>query len=103
MTVIEEFESSAVQGEDKGLPHNQVTARVPKKELLAQEIERPLSATELAQVIGLHSVTILRWAREGKIPHHRLSARKIVFLPSEINRWIAAGSGLYAIRVGHAA
>jgi excisionase family DNA binding protein len=67
------------------------------------EIEQPLSATELAPIIGLHSVTILRWAREGRIPHHRLSARKIVFLPSEINRWLSGDSGLYPVRVGHAA
>lgn len=37
----------------------------------AQEIEQPLSATELAPIIGLHSVTILRWAREGRIPLRR--------------------------------
>jgi len=48
-------------------------------------------------------VTILRWARERRIPHHRLSARKIVFLPSEISHWLASGSGLYAVPVGHAA
>jgi predicted DNA-binding transcriptional regulator AlpA len=67
------------------------------------EIERPLSAAELAPIIGLHSVTILRWARERRIPHHRLSARKIVFLPSEISHWLTSGSGLYAVPVGHAA
>lgn len=71
--------------------------------LAAQEIEQPLSATKLAPIIGLHSETILRWAREGRIPHHRLSARKIVFLPSEIKSWLAGGSGLYPVRVGHAA
>jgi excisionase family DNA binding protein len=103
MTGSEGFESPAIPGVNNSRARNQVTERNPKEELLAQDIERPLSATELAPVIGLHSVTILRWAREGKIPHHRLSARKIVFLPSEINRWIAGGSGLYAIRVGHAA
>jgi predicted DNA-binding transcriptional regulator AlpA len=39
-------------------------------------------------VIDLHPVTILRWAREGKIPSRRLSARKIVFLASEVNAWL---------------
>ena len=67
-------------------------------------IEVPLTAQQLATIVRLHPVTLLRWAREGKIPHRRLSARKIVFLPSEINRWLAGGgSGLYALPVGHAA
>jgi predicted site-specific integrase-resolvase len=55
-----------------------------------------LTAQQLATIVPLHPVTLLRWAREGKIPHRRLSARKIVFLPSEISRWLACGSNLYA-------
>lgn len=54
-----------------------------------------LTAQELSRIVPLHPVTILRWAREGKIPHRRLSARKIVFLPAEINAWLASGSKLY--------
>lgn len=92
-----------VDGVDKYRTQNRLTVGVLKEEFPASEIERPLSATELAPIIGLHSVTILRWAREGRIPHHRISARKIVFLPSEINHWLAGGSGLYPVHVGHAA
>jgi predicted DNA-binding transcriptional regulator AlpA len=104
MTDFERFESLLVlDGVDKYRAHNRVTAGVLREELPAPEIERPISATELAPIIGLHSVTILRWAREGRIPHHRLSARKIVFLPGEINHWLAGRSGLYAVPVGHAA
>src|SRR5450631_4210481 len=104
MTDFERFESPIVSdGVDKYRAHHQVTAGVPREELPAPEIERPLSATELAPIIGLHSVTILRWAREGRIPNHRLSARKIIFLPSEISHWLAGGSGLYSVPVGHAA
>jgi len=66
-------------------------------------IEMPLTAQQLAAIVPLHPATLLRWAREGKIPHRRLSARKIVFLPSEINRWLGRGSALYAESVGHAA
>ena len=67
-------------------------------------IEVTLTAQQLAAIVRLHPVTLLRWAREGKIPHRRLSARKVVFLPSEINRWlVGGGSGLYAVPVGHAA
>lgn len=66
-------------------------------------IEKPLSAQELAPILGLHPVTLLRWAREDRIPHRKLSVRKIVFLPSDIQRWLATDSNLYAGRVGHAA
>ncbi|MBS1799563.1 MAG: helix-turn-helix domain-containing protein [Acidobacteria bacterium] len=55
-------------------------------------IEKPLNAQQLSEVIDLHPVTILRWAREGRIPHRRLSARKIMFLPSQIREWLASGS-----------
>ncbi|WP_433965991.1 helix-turn-helix domain-containing protein [Tunturiibacter gelidiferens] len=55
-------------------------------------IETPVTAQELSRLVPLHPVTILRWAREGRIPHRRLSARKIIFLPSEINAWLASNS-----------
>lgn len=66
-------------------------------------IEVPLTAQQLAAIVPLHPVTLLRWAREGKIPHRRLSARKVVFLASEINRWLADGSSLYHADAGRAA
>jgi predicted site-specific integrase-resolvase len=62
-----------------------------------------LTAQQLAEIVPLHPVTLLRWAREGKIPHRRLSARKIVFLPREINAWLASGSSLYPTDAGRAA
>lgn len=66
-------------------------------------IEVPLTASQLAEIVPLHPVTLLRWAREGRIPHRRLSARKILFLPSEIQRWLADGSCLYPRGAGRAA
>ena len=66
-------------------------------------IERPLTAQQLAAIVPMHPVTLLRWAREGRIPHRRLSSRKVVFLPSQIDRWLADDSSLYAGQVGHAA
>lgn len=51
-------------------------------------VESLLSAKDVAKLLGVHPVTLLRWAREGRIPHHRLSARKIVFVPSEVSAWI---------------
>jgi len=61
-------------------------------------IVRPLSAAELAPILGLHSVTLLRWAREGRIPHRRLSARKVVFIPSEVDAWLLSGYTVSAVR-----
>lgn len=53
-------------------------------------IERPLTAEELSAILPLHPETIRKWAREGKIPSVRISARKILFLPSEIQAWLAS-------------
>jgi predicted DNA-binding transcriptional regulator AlpA len=58
---------------------------------LKPTINTVLTAQELSRIVSLHPVTILRWARQGRIPHRRLSARKIVFLLSEINAWLASG------------
>jgi excisionase family DNA binding protein len=32
--------------------------------------------------------TVLKWAREGKIPHHRISSRCLRFSLEEINHWL---------------
>jgi excisionase family DNA binding protein len=60
-----------------------------------QSIENPLNAKELAKLLHIHPVTLLRWVREGRIPHRRLSARRIVFLPSAINQWLSNGEPGY--------
>lgn len=57
----------------------------------ASRIEVPLTAAQLAPLIHLHRVTVLRWAKEGRIPCRRLSARKVLFIPSEVNRWLSSG------------
>jgi excisionase family DNA binding protein len=60
-----------------------------------------LTAREAASIVRIHPVTLLRWAREGKVPHRRLSARKIVFSFSQLTAWLEAES--YNDGVGHAA
>jgi excisionase family DNA binding protein len=50
-----------------------------------------LNAKELSKFLPLHPETIRKWAREGHIPHRRLG-RKVVFLSSEIDAWIASGT-----------
>jgi excisionase family DNA binding protein len=54
------------------------------------EFEALLSATEAARLLRMHPVTLLRWAREGRVPHHRLS-RKVFFRASELDAWCAEG------------
>jgi len=46
-----------------------------------------LRATEAATLLNLHPVTVLRWAREARIPHHRMG-RKVAFRASELNSWL---------------
>ena len=69
----------------------------------ASPIEQLLTADELSRHIHLHRETILKWAREGRIPHRRLGARRVLFLASEVNKWLASGSSHYTEPVGHAA
>lgn len=45
-----------------------------------------LTATEAGRLLDLHPVTLLRWAREGRVPHRRLG-RKVTFRVSELNAW----------------
>lgn len=66
-------------------------------------IETPLSAQALALILPLHPVTILRWAREDKLPHRHLGSRRIVFLPSEVADWLASGCPDYTEHATRAA
>ena len=45
-----------------------------------------LTAAEAGRLLDLHPVTLLRWAREGRVPHRRLG-RKVTFRVSELNAW----------------
>lgn len=58
--------------------------------LIPQTIETDLylTAQEAAKIARLHPVTLLRWAREGRVPHRRLSARKVVFPLGRLNSWL---------------
>jgi len=62
-----------------------------------------LTAQELSQIVPLHPVTILRWAREGRIPHRRLGPRKIVFLLSDVNAWLDSNRAGYTEQAVRAA
>ncbi|WP_406704541.1 helix-turn-helix domain-containing protein [Tunturibacter empetritectus] len=57
-----------------------------------------LSTSEAAVLLNLHPVTLLRWAREGKLPHLRLG-RKVMFRASELDAWCTAGYAIQKQRV----
>jgi len=53
-------------------------------------IEKPLTAEELSAILPFHPETVRKWVREGKMPSVRISARKVLFIPSEIQAWLAS-------------
>lgn len=57
-----------------------------------------ISATDAGELLGIHPVTLLRWAREGRVPHRRLG-RKVKFRVSELNSWSANAYTDSAVRV----
>ncbi|MGD0443163.1 MAG: helix-turn-helix domain-containing protein [Edaphobacter sp.] len=57
-----------------------------------------LSAEDAGNLLGIHPVTLLRWAREGRVPHWRLG-RKVKFRASELNSWCETLYTERAVRV----
>ena len=60
-----------------------------------------LNANQAATLLGIHPVTLLRWASQNRIPHHRVG-RKVKFRASQLNSWLASGSN-YTDSAVHAA
>jgi excisionase family DNA binding protein len=59
-------------------------------------IEYYVDADEVALFLKVHRRTILRWARERKIPAHPLTHGKRVtwrFKLSEVDEWLSSGVG----------
>lgn len=56
-----------------------------------------ITAEEASEPLNLHHVTVLRWAREGRLPHLRLG-RKVMFRASELNAWCIEGYTKVAVR-----
>jgi excisionase family DNA binding protein len=85
----------------------ETSAEVLKLLLLKDQLGRPqaatkafeplLSSVDAARLLSLHPVTLLRWAREGRIPHLRLG-RKVMFRASELNSWCTSGYTNSAVR-----
>jgi excisionase family DNA binding protein len=49
-----------------------------------------LTPQEAARIARVHPVTLLRWCREGRVPHRRLSARKVLFSHKDLTAWLAS-------------
>jgi excisionase family DNA binding protein len=49
-----------------------------------------VKAKDISTLCGVTLQTILKWARENKIPHHRISARCLRFDLIEVNAWLEA-------------
>lgn len=49
-----------------------------------------VKAKDIALMCGVTLQTVLKWARENKIPHHRISARCLRFSVEEVNAWLQA-------------
>jgi excisionase family DNA binding protein len=49
-----------------------------------------VKAKDIAALANVSLQTVLKWAREGKIPHHRISARCLRFDVAEVNAWLQA-------------
>jgi excisionase family DNA binding protein len=47
-----------------------------------------VKAKDISVLCGVTLQTILKWCREGKIPHHRISARCLRFSIEEVNHWL---------------
>lgn len=49
-----------------------------------------VKARDISAMCGVTLQTVLKWARENKIPHHRISARCLRFSVEEVNAWLQA-------------
>ena len=49
-----------------------------------------VKAKDISVLCGVTLQTVLKRARENKIPHHRISARCLRFSVEEVNAWLQA-------------
>ena len=49
-----------------------------------------VNAKHISELCGVSLQTVLKWCRDGKIPHHRISSRCLRFDLTEVNAWLQA-------------
>jgi excisionase family DNA binding protein len=54
---------------------------------------RLLTAVEVAEQLAVASETVLRWARDGRLPAIYLSGRAVRFRESALEAWLAEREG----------
>lgn len=47
-----------------------------------------VKAKDIAAMANVSLQTVLKWARENRIPHHRISPRCLRFSLEEVNHWL---------------
>ena len=55
---------------------------------LAINLDKRLTATQVAEIVGVHVETIYKWARNGRIPCIKLRHR-MRFKQSDIDSWLS--------------
>lgn len=55
-------------------------------------IGRLMTAREVAEIVGVHAETVLRWYRQGDIPAVLMPGGAIRFREDEFEAWLAARS-----------
>lgn len=55
---------------------------------------RPLSSTEVAELLGIHPVTVDQWRTRGDGPRYfsPKGTRRVWYAEAEVLRWIASGA-----------
>jgi excisionase family DNA binding protein len=88
-----------IDTEPQRMPKGNPSLATPFGVTPANTFEPLLTADTAADLLGIHTVTLRRWAREGRVPRHRLGS-KVKFRASELNTWLQSG---YTDRAVHAA
>ena len=77
------LESTSAEGRVPTTGHSNTTLTS------SQTTDLFLTTAEAAKIARVHQGTLLRWARDGRVPHRRLSARKVVFPLSQLTAWLS--------------
>jgi excisionase family DNA binding protein len=68
---------------------------------MSASFEPLLDSAAAACLLDIHPVTLLRWAKSNRVPHHRLG-RKVKFRASELNAWLGSNNSGYTQPAAHA-
>lgn len=53
-----------------------------------ESVERPLTTKQAAEFLGVHFKTVEKFAREGRIPAHRIGEKILRFYETELDDWL---------------